>query len=150
MSRSEKAEFTTLCMVYDKDKILVQDRVDKKWPGVCFPGGHVEPGESFVESVKREVFEETGLTIENPRLCGVKQFQTKNEERYVVLFFKTDQFSGELTGSEEGNVLWIQKDQLQHYRLADDFESMVKVFDDDNLNECYYHSKDGHWELKLL
>lgn len=150
MSRSEKAEFTTLCMVYDKDKILLQDRVDKNWPGVCFPGGHVEPGESFVESVKREVFEETGLTIENPRLCGVKQFQTENEERYVVLFFKTDQFSGELTGSEEGNVLWIQRDQLQHYRLADDFESMVEVFDDDNLNECYYHRKDGQWELKLL
>ncbi|WP_281352886.1 NUDIX hydrolase [Anaerocolumna sedimenticola] len=38
MGRSEKAEFTTLCMVYDKDKILVQERTDKNWPGLCFPG----------------------------------------------------------------------------------------------------------------
>lgn len=150
MSRSEKAEFTTLCMVYDKDKILVQDRVDKKWPGVCFPGGHVEHSESFIESVKRELLEETGLTIENPRLCGVKQFQTRNEERYVVLFFKTNQFSGELTGSKEGGVFWIPRDQLGNYRLADDFEAMVKVFEDDSLNECYYQIKDGQWELKLL
>ena len=52
-------------MVYDGDKILVQDRVNKNWPGLTFPGGHVEEGESFTESVIREVYEETGLKIEN-------------------------------------------------------------------------------------
>ena len=82
MSRSEYAIFTNLCMVYDDaGNILVQDRQAQDWPGICFPGGHVEPGESFVESVIREVREETGLTIENPILCGTKQFQTDNGER---------------------------------------------------------------------
>lgn len=150
MSRSEMAEFTVLCMIYDKDKILVQNRVDKKWPGICFPGGHVEPCESFVEAVKREVLEETGLTIHNPRFCGVKQFQTENRERYVVLFFKTNEYTGNLTSSEEGEVFWISRDQLQNYELAEDFEYMVKVFENDNLNECYYYEKDNQWELKLL
>ncbi len=149
MGRSEKAEFTTLCMVYDKDKILVQERTDKNWPGLCFPGGHVEHGESFVEAVKREVLEETGLTIENPKLCGVKQFQTKNDERYVVLFFKTNHYSGKLTSSEEGNVFWISRDQLSEYHLADDFESMIRVFEDENLNEFYYCNSDN-WDFKLL
>ncbi|MFU0828664.1 MAG: Pyrophosphohydrolase, NUDIX family [Lachnoclostridium sp.] len=143
MSRSEMAEFTVLCMIYDKDKILVQNRVDKKWPGICFPGGHVEPCESFVEAVKREVLEETGLTIHNPRICGVKQFQTENRERYVVLFFKTNEYTGNLTSSEEGEVFWISRDQLQNYELAEDFEYMVKVFENDNLNECYYYEKDN-------
>ena len=91
MSWSEQAIFTNMCMIYDGDYILVQDRRDSDWPGITFPGGHVEYGESFVESVKREVLEETGLIIENPVLCGVKQFQTKQDERYVVLFFKTNQ-----------------------------------------------------------
>lgn len=44
-------------MVYDDaGHILVQDRKDPDWPGLCFPGGHVEPGESFVEAVIREVW----------------------------------------------------------------------------------------------
>ena len=93
MSRSEKAIFTNLCMVCDgKGNILVQDRKDPSWPGICFPGGHVEPEESFVEAVVREIWEETGLQIENPRLCGTKQFQTGKGERYVVFFYKTNRF----------------------------------------------------------
>ena len=89
MARSETAIFTNMCMVYDHDgNILVQDRKKSDWPGLCFPGGHVEPGESFVESVIREVYEETGLTIANPVLCGTKQFQTERNERYVVLFLQ--------------------------------------------------------------
>ena len=49
MSRSEQAIFTNMCMVYDgAGNILVQDRLDPNWPGIIFPGGHVEPGESFV------------------------------------------------------------------------------------------------------
>jgi 8-oxo-dGTP diphosphatase len=150
MDRSEKVELTVLCMVYDKDRILVQDRADKSWPGICFPGGHVEPGEAFVDAVTREVLEETGLIIENPRLCGVKQFQTKNNQRYVVLFFKTDQYSGNLTDSEEGEVFWIQKAKLSDYILVDDFEVMLKVFEEDGISELYYYKDGDEWGLKLL
>jgi len=151
MARSESAIFTNLCMVYDHaGNILVQDRKDPSWPGLCFPGGHVEPGESFVESVIREVYEETGLTIRQPQLCGTKQFQTKNGERYVVFFYKTDLFSGTLRSSEEGEVFWIPRDTLSRYTLCDDFESMLRVFENDNLSEFYYYLEDGRWKLKLL
>ena len=151
MSRSEQAIFTNLCMVYDHaGNILVQDRLDPSWPGLCFPGGHVEPGESFVDSVIREVWEETGLTIENPKLCGTKQFQTKKGERYVVFFYKTDKFSGELTSSDEGKVFWIPRNTLPEYTLCDDFLDMVKVFEDDTLSEFYYYTENGDWKLKLL
>ena len=151
MGRSEQAIFTILCLVYDDaGNILVQDRLDPDWPGICFPGGHVEPGESFVDSVIREVWEETGLTIENPVLCGTKQFQTKKDERYVVFFYKANRFSGELKSSDEGPVFWIPREDLPHHTLCSDFMDMVKVFEDDTLSEFYYYIEDGRWAAKLL
>ncbi len=74
MDRSEKVVLTNMCMVYDGSKILVENRVKKDWPGVTFPGGHVEHGESIVDSTVREVKEETGLDIKDLKICGVKQF----------------------------------------------------------------------------
>ena len=151
MAKSETAIFTNMCMIYDDaGNILVEDRLNPDWPGITFPGGHVEPGESFVESVIREVWEETGLTIENPVLCGVKQFQTLDDVRYVVLFYKTNRFSGQLKSSDEGKVFWIPKNTLTNYTLVDDFENMVKVFETDNLSEVQYYRRDGKLNVKLL
>ena len=151
MARSEQAIFTNMCMVYDDaGNILVQNRKNPDWPGLTFPGGHVEPGEAFVASVIREVWEETGLTIENPVLCGIKQFQTHKDERYVVLFYKTDRFSGELRSSDEGEVFWIPRETLPQCNLADDFLDMVSIFEADDLSEFYYYKEDGSWKRKLL
>ena len=151
MARSEAAIFTNMCMVYDRNgNILVQDRKKPDWPGLCFPGGHVEPGESFVESVIREVREETGLTIEKPILCGTKQFQTRQGERYVVFFYKTDRFSGELRASNEGEVFWIPRNTLTDYPLSVDFEEMVAIFESETMSEFYYYQEDGQWKRKLL
>ena len=151
MARMEEAIFTNLCMVYDgAGNILVQDRKDPDWPGLCFPGGHVEPGESFVESVIREVWEETGLTVEDPTLCGTKQFQTKEGARYVVLFYKATRWHGQLRSSDEGEVFWIPRGTLNQYTLCDDFEDMIRIFESDHLSEFYYYKEDGSWKLKLL
>ena len=55
----ETAVFTNMCMVYDeKGNVLVQNRVDPEWGGITFPGGHVEKGESFTDSVIREIRED--------------------------------------------------------------------------------------------
>lgn len=150
MGKSEQVILTNMCMVYDGDHILVQDRVGKSWPGITFPGGHIEPGESFADSVIREVYEETGLTVSNPELCGVKQFQTKNQERYIVFFYKTDQYDGDLVSSYEGEVFWIHKNELKNYQLANDFEDMFKVFESKDLSEFFYEQTGETWEVKLL
>ena len=150
MSRSEQAIFTNLCMVYDHDgNILVQDRLDPDWPGLCFPGGHVEPGESFVESVIREVWEETGLSIENPKLCGTKQFQTRKGERYVVFFYKASKYHGTLRSSSEGKVFWLPRTELSKQILAPDMMEMVRVMESENLSEFYYQKVEGNWKYTL-
>ena len=69
MGRAYPIELTNMCMLRRADgKVLVQNRVDPEWGGLAFPGGHIEPGESLVDSVVREMREETGLTVRNPRL----------------------------------------------------------------------------------
>ena len=151
MGRSESAVFTNMCMIYENNgNILVINRKNPDWPGVTFPGGHVEKGESFVESVVREVKEETGLDIDNPQLCGSKQFQDKEDNRYVVLFYKTNRFSGQLKSSDEGEVFWIPRSELQNYNLSVDFMDMVKIFESDELSEFYYYKEDNTWRFKIL
>lgn len=151
MSRSEPAIFTNLCMVSDGNgNVLVQDRRNPDWPGVTFPGGHVEPEEAFTDSVIREVFEETGLTIENPKLCGVKQFRTDDHERYVVFLYRADRFTGELRSSREGEVFWVPRSDLPKYHLVPDFLDLLRVFEEPELNEFLYRRGSDDWKISLL
>ena len=84
MSRTENVELAVVCLLEDGGRVLLQNRKKEDWHGWALPGGHVEPGESFVDAAIREMQEETGLTIRNPRLVGVKQFPIE-AGRYVVL-----------------------------------------------------------------
>lgn len=151
MSREEKCIFTNMCMICNGDNILVINRADPAWGGITFPGGHVECGESFVGSVIREVREETGLDIDRVKLCGIKQWTHRTGDfRYIVFFFKTDTFSGELRSSSEGNVFWINKKDLKNYTLADGFDRMFEVFDSDELCENYHWFENDEWHSKNL
>ena len=151
MAREEKAIFTVLVLVTDPEgRILVEDRVDASWPGICLPGGHVEKAESFTEAAIRETFEETGLLIKEPRLCGVKQFQTKDDVRYVVFFYKANQYEGTLTSSEEGEVLWMNREELYNRKTVEGLDKMLEVFDREDLSEFQYYRDGDQWGLKLL
>ena len=145
---TEPCILTTMVMVYEGNRILVMDRRKQDWPGVTFPGGKVMPQESFMESAIREVREETGLMVRNLRLCGLKQW--KSDERYIVVFFKTNDYEGEVISSPEGPVFWIERQDLENYTLADDFLDMVRIFESDELTEFYYYQEDGEWKYRLL
>lgn len=148
MDRTERVELTTLCMLYRGEEILLQNRVKTDWRGYCFPGGHVEPGESIVDSVIREMQEETGLTVKTPKLCGIKQFPIDGG-RYLVFFFKTDIYEGELSSSEEGKVEWISRKDLPNIQKVTDFMDMLKVFDRDDLTEFQYLVSGDDWKVSL-
>ena len=144
----EKVEFTNMCMICDDNKVVVIERNKKDWPGVTFPGGHIELGESFTDAVIREVKEETGLTIYAPQLCGMKDWY-ENECRYVVLFYRANRYCGELRSSVEGRVWWENIQNLSKLNLSLDMNDMIKVFVDDNLSEFYYYQVDNQWKYDL-
>ena len=146
MNRKQLATITNMCLVYSGDKILVHERNKKDWPGLTFPGGHVEKGENFIASVIREVKEETGLTIYDPLLCGMEEYKAdNNDERYLMLFYKTDKFEGELKSSKEGKVFWINKDDLLKYELSLDLDRIYKIMTDDSLSELIYEYRNGEY-----
>ena len=146
MGRKEMVELTNMCMVEDgKGNVLVQNRLDPNWSGIVYPGGHVEAGESITASVIREIREETGLTFENPTLCGVKQFWLDNGVRYIVFLFRADTFTGELHGSEEGDAFWLPREELFEHQTVESFEGLVHVFETPECSEVYYKNGETHF-----
>lgn len=148
MHQTETAELTVLCLIQDGNRILLQNRVRKDWQGYTLPGGHVEPGESFVDAVKREMKEETGLDIIRPRLVGIKQFPIENG-RYIVLLFKADSFTGTVCSSEEGQMEWVDRERLPELRTVDDFELLLRVMDDPELTEFRYLVNGDEWTVSI-
>ena len=148
MNRTENVELTVLCLIEDGDKILLQNRTKKDWRGYALPGGHIEPGESFVDAVIREMKEETGLDIKNPRLAGVKQFPIK-DGRYVVLLFKTTEFSGTVISSDEGQMEWVESNRLSEINTVDDFCDLMRVINDSALTEFQYLVDGDKWTVSI-
>jgi 8-oxo-dGTP diphosphatase len=148
MGRTENVELTVLCLIQNGDKILLQNRLKKDWQGYTLPGGHVEPGESFVAAVIREMKEETGLTILDPRLVGVKQFPIENG-RYVVLLFKATKWVGNLVSSDEGQMEWIKYDDLSTVNIVDDLNDLLKVMNSPELTEFQYLVSGNEWTVSI-
>jgi len=148
MSRTENAELTVLCLLEEGDRILLQNRMKKDWRGYTLPGGHVEPRESFVDAVIREMKEETGLEIIHPRLVGVKQFPIENG-RYVVFLFKATEYRGTLVSSEEGPMEWVPYRRLPEINTVDDFADLLRVMNDPALTEFQYLVQEDTWTVSI-
>ena len=152
MSRTTPTILCNLCMVEDLEngKVILQYRSPeryKKWSGYAFPGGHIEEGESLAESVIREVYEETGLTIAAPKLVAVKDWEPDEGGRYIVFCYKATEFTGQLRSSEEGEVSWVEKDQLEKLDLSYDMLPLLEVMEDPDLSEYFYRKRtDDGWE----
>ena len=152
MSRTTHTILCNLCMVEDLEngKVVLQYRSPeryKKWSGYAFPGGHIEESESLAESVIREVYEETGLTIAAPKLVAVKDWEPDEGGRYIVFCYKATEYTGQLRSSEEGEVSWVEKDQLEKLELSYDMLPLLEVMEDPDLSEYYYRKRtDDGWE----
>lgn len=148
MSCTGNVELTVLCLIHNEKQYLLQDRVKEDWKGLTLPGGHVENSESIVDAVIREMKEETGLTVTNPKLCGVKQFPIDGG-RYIVFLFTATEYSGELISSDEGAMCWVDKDELNNVNAVSDLEELLQVMLDDNMSEFQYVIEEGEWKMIL-
>ncbi|NLQ83627.1 NUDIX domain-containing protein [Streptococcus mutans] len=144
MSRTSQVILTNMCLIEDgNENIVMQIRDPKRysWSGAALPGGHIEEHEGLVESVIREVKEETGLTIHHPQLVGMKHWYTKEDVRYLVFLYRTSDFEGDLQSSDEGQVRWVARKELAELDLAYDMLNLLRVFEEKNLSELFYRER---------
>src|SRR5687767_7415002 len=111
----------TLCYIKHDGYTLMVHRNKKandihegKWNGL---GGKFEPGETPEDCVIREVYEESGLSIRDPKLCGLLMFPSFKGNDWYVFVFTASEFTGELIDSPEGRLEWIEDSQLSSLSL---------------------------------
>ena len=128
----------TLCYITDSEKTLMLHRVKKendmhegKWNGL---GGKLEAGESPEECVIREVYEESGLTIKNPKLKGIITFPKFNEiDDWLVFVYTANDFEGNTIDSDEGVLEWIHNSKLLDLNLWEGDKVYLKWLDKNEL-----------------
>lgn len=144
MNRKIPVELTNMCMIYDgQGNVLVEEKLVRNSKGLSFPGGHVEINESVVDSMIREIQEETGLTISNLQFCGIKDWIEFDGSRYMVFLYKTNVFSGTIQSSSEGNVFWMPLEELKQKETLWHLNKMLEIFCGTEYSELYLNRNDN-------
>lgn len=73
----------------------------------------------------------------------------RQKSRYVVLLYKTDNFSGELKSSAEGEMTWIPIEKLSEMELANDMDELLRIFLSDCVSEQFFEKIDGKWQMRI-
>ncbi len=125
----------TLCYIEnDKNEYLMLHRVKKKndinqdkWIGV---GGKFEDGESPDECLRREVLEETGLTLTDYRFRGIVTFASNEYETEYMHLFTATGYTGEIKECDEGNLEWVPKSKVQELPIWEGDKLFFRLIDD--------------------
>lgn len=133
---------TTLCYIESNGCYLMlnknkrKDDLNKnKWLGL---GGHIENGENHYECVKREVLEESGLTIFDPKLRA-KIYFINDEYEELMYLYTASSFKGDLIECDEGVLAWINKEDVLD----------LNIWEGDKVFLNLLVQSDEYFELKL-
>ena len=158
---------TTLCYLERNGRYLMLHRTAKendlnkdKWIGI---GGKFEEGESPEDCLRREVFEETGLTLDSWRYCGIVTFVSDGWGTEYMHLFHSEAFHGTLRACDEGELEWIGKEALLalpdiwegdriFLRLMDDrvpFFSLKLCYEGDRLTDAVLNGSRLSADLQL-
>lgn len=106
--------------VHDGHVLLAHHRHGDGRDFWCFPGGHVEEGEGFVEAAVREIEEETGLRVQLLHVVYVQDFLDPPRDDAAEIFFRARVVGGELAPTLEPDlveVAWVPLTRLGRYRV---------------------------------
>ncbi|MCD7785855.1 MAG: 8-oxo-dGTP diphosphatase [Oscillospiraceae bacterium] len=129
---------STLCYIEKDDSYLMMHRVKKKndlnhdkWIGI---GGHFEFGESPYDCVIREAYEETGVTLVNPKYRGIVTFVTDDTYDEQMHLFTCTDYEGDLNlDCNEGDLEWVKKSEIKNLPIWEGDKIFFKLLDSDEL-----------------
>lgn len=148
-------KLATLCYVRENNKTLMLHRVKRKndihqdkWNGL---GGKFLPGETPEECVIREVYEESGLMLNDPQLKGILTFpEFSAGEDWYVFVFVADHFEGSLIDSSEGNLEWIDDSDLLDLNLWEGDKYFLQYLNDNVFFSGKFYYKNGQLKDHLI
>jgi 8-oxo-dGTP diphosphatase len=113
---------TLIFITRNKTVLLLKGAPNKriwanKYNGI---GGHIEKGEDYLSSARRELYEETGFTIDQLQLCGIVMIDAEEDLGISVFILKGGCEKGEPISSQEGILEWIPIDEINKYPLVED------------------------------
>ena len=122
---------STLCYLERDEQYLMllrnkkkKDVNEGKW---IAPGGKFEEGESPEECVRREVLEETGLSVDQLQLRGILTFSSVGWENEVIFVFVSNRFHGEMINCDEGELRWVPKSDVLSLNLWEGDRIFLKM-----------------------
>jgi NUDIX domain. len=125
------------CLFIRDRQVLLLKKPRRGWWAI--PGGKVEPGETLKEAVIREYFEETGVKLEKPKLCGIYSFFTnkdgKSDSEWMMFVFVATSGKGEAkTETDEGVLQWHPIDHLKDLPMAEgDRQIIYRALEEDQI-----------------
>lgn len=132
---------SALCYLADSGRLLMLKRrkepFSQHWTA---PGGKLEDGETPQEAVVREVWEETGFTVEKPQLrviCSESSHPQDVDYNWLLFVFRADSYSGELIQSDEGELRWLPIDELHQWNLPEVDRRIMEFALNDELGPQY-------------
>ena len=127
---------TTLCHIEQDGKYLMLHRVKKendlnhdKWVGI---GGKFEDKESPEECNLRETLEETGLTLNSYRYCGIVTFVSDIWETEYMHIFYSDDFNGELKSCDEGELCWVKINDVYNLPIWEGDKIFLRLIEENS------------------
>ena len=148
-----KTVLMNMLKIYNEEtgQVLVLDKVKKYgWEGLTFPGGKVEIGESFEDSVIREAKEETNLDIKNPKLVGLITW-ISDEGKDVGLIYETSDFEGNLVEeNREGKLFWMDYEEFKNTNPKSmSMDHILKIYEGE-CREVFWDLREGKEEIKYF
>lgn len=148
-----KIVLMNMVKIYNKKtgQVLVLDKVKKYgWEGLTFPGGKVETGESFEDSVIREAKEETNLDIKNPKLVGIITW-ISDEGKDVGLIYETSDFEGDLVEeNREGRLFWMDYEEFKKTNPKSmSMDHILKIYEGE-YREVFWDFRDGKEKISYF